>query len=171
VYAVSASNGSLVWRTVLACAGGCEGVHGSVGVADAVVLVPVNHGDVFGLNAGTHATLWAPLGYAFAAAGGVAYINDAYDGLVRAVQLKTGNELWDVICGHAGAPAYANGLLYVGCDGGSAGRELVAIDVTAGAGKEAYPLNVDLGPTVSGGTVYFTGRTNQPELHLYAVGV
>ena len=171
VYAVHASNGTLVWRTVLACAGGCEGVHGSVGVADGVVLVPVNHGDVFGLNAGTHATLWAPIGYAFAVAGGVAYINDSYDGLVRAVQLKTGNELWDVICSQAGAPAYANGLLYLGCHAGSAGRELMAIDVTAGAAKEQYPLYVDLGPTVSGGTVYFTGRTNQPEVHLYAVGV
>lgn len=171
LYAVNASNGTLVWRTVLQCAGGCEGVRGSVGAYNGVVLAPVNHGDVFLVNASTLATIAAPIGSSFAVAGGVAYISDSYDGLVRAVKIKTGIEPWDVICTQAGAPASANGLLYVGCKGGPAGRELVAIDVTAGAGKEVYPLDVELGPTVSGGTVYFTGFTNQPEDHLYAVGV
>jgi outer membrane protein assembly factor BamB len=129
----------------------------SPAVANGVVYVGSDDGNVYALDAKTGANLWS-----FATGGGasspavvdgVVYVGSDDDNLY-ALDAATGNELWSFATGSyvESSPAVANGIVYVGSDDDN----VYAIDAKTGAKRWTFTTGdpVSNSPAVADGVVY-----------------
>jgi outer membrane protein assembly factor BamB len=117
--------------------GSSLGTSSSPAVANGVIYVGSDDGNVYALNATTHAKLWSfttggQVVSSPAVANGVVYIGSV-DGNLYALNASTGAKLWsfatgnEVLC----SPAVVNGVVYIGPDSGDG--KLYALNATTGA--------------------------------------
>ena len=154
VYALRASDGSVVWKYKT---GGA--VDSSPAVVSGIVYVGSGDGKIYALDASTGARIWSYTTGAKITTAAALVVNNtvymgSYDGTFYALNASNGslvwrvNNLWQM---HKGA-AYAGGIVYVGSDQ----SKLFAFDATTGATKWTATLGgmVRSNPSVSGGIVY-----------------
>jgi outer membrane protein assembly factor BamB len=129
-------------------------------VANGVVYTGTSGGPVWALNAHTGAPLW-DYGYdddwsSPTVADGVVYVYEVEgegDTTLYALNASTGAQLWIYDtnqAGGAGAPAVANGVVYVNGFHGN----LYALDASTGAGLWSPPVGPSFFPAVVNGRVY-----------------
>jgi outer membrane protein assembly factor BamB len=153
LYALNASTGTLLWSYDT---GGA--VFSSPAVANGIVYVSSDGGDLDALNAITGAKLWSyttggPVTSSPAVADGVVYIGSS-DGNVYALNANTGGKLWSYSSGGpvSASPAVANGVVYIGSNDGN----LYALNAGTGTKLWSYDTGnpVDSGLAVANGVVY-----------------
>jgi outer membrane protein assembly factor BamB len=139
VYAVHASNGALVWNTLLGDGGG--NMVPSVVNGMVYLGTGIDHGHLYALNAATGAIVWkfhpgAGVNSSPTVANGKVYIA-ANDSKVYALNASTGAMVWtftadaSFIC----SPSVANGKVYVASTGGTT----YALNATTGAMVWRFP--------------------------------
>jgi hypothetical protein len=137
-------------------------------VANGVVYIASNDGELFALNASTGAKLWTftsgdLIGSSPAVANGIVYVGSTN---TYALNATTGAKLWTSNTGANSSPAVANGVVYVGA-GSSLGLvpgTVDALNASTGATLWSYSVPSSTGPsgtftsfsgiTVEDGTVY-----------------
>jgi outer membrane protein assembly factor BamB len=138
-------------------------IFGAPAVANGVVYVGTWAGTVYALDAATGAPIWVnpccPAGAindSVAVADGKVFVAaTAYDFRVLALDAATGHTLWSTpeLTDFEGAPAVANGVVYIG---GYSDSTLYAIDAVSGAilwtGKTSSYIHSS--PAVANGVVY-----------------
>ena len=139
----------------------------SPAVANNVVYIGSDNGNVYAFNAGTGAKLWS---YATGAtsnvyfsspavANGVVYIG-SNDSNLYALDAGTGAKLWSYATAKGGfsSPAVANGVVYIGSDDG----KLYALNASNGALLWSYATgnSVESSPAVVNGVVYVGSDDN-----------
>ena len=137
------------------------GVESSPAVANGIVYVGSNDGNLYALNASTGAKLWqnaAGTDYTTspAVANGVVYIGDQ---VVHALYASNGSELWNYTTGNydvGSSPTVANGVVYVGAS--TEGNTLFALNANNGTLLWNYTMGYDVSnPAVANGVVYAGG--------------
>jgi outer membrane protein assembly factor BamB len=161
IYALDASTGKERWSFQAAA-----GSDGNPAVVDGVVYIGAGH--FYALDAATGRMLWAFRGDGYgylagsAVANGVVYAASV-SGTLHALDAATGKERWSFWMNASGAssPAVANGVVYVGGNGG-----VYALDASTGAllWDHLAGSTIATGPAVANGTVY----VGSLDRHLYA---
>ena len=137
-------------------------VFSSPAVANGVVYVGSDDGNVYALNAATGAELWSfktgsTVESSPAVANGVVYIGSD-DHNVYALNAATGAKLWSFATGAAveSSPAVANGVVYVGSDDDS----VYALNAATGLRLWSFTteLPVVSSPAVANGVIYIAGH-------------
>ncbi len=156
---VDLSEGTLVWRRDLG-----EPVYVSMASGKGRLLVPTTRGTLHALDGVTGQTLWVFHGdnlqakYATPAVAGETVVFGGSDGVVRALNLNTGDELWSWRASGAitSAPVIADGLVFLG----TMSAFVYALDLSNGRvlWEEKLRGRVKSAPTVSGSSVYFQGE-------------
>jgi glucose dehydrogenase len=172
VDALNASTGAGLWGTCLKQEpfGGCLGyalgsqVDSSPAVANGVVYVGSDDGDLYALNASTGAILWSyttggPVTSSPAVVNGVVYVGSS-DRNVYALNASTGAKLWSYTTAAIvrSSPAVANGVVYVGSDD----FNVYALNASTGAKLWSYTTGNTVGssPAVANGVVYTGSNDN-----------
>jgi outer membrane protein assembly factor BamB len=133
-------------------------VSSSPAVANGVVYVGSEDGNVYALDAATGAKLWSfttggVVASSPAVANGVVYVG-SFDHRLYALNAATGAKLWSfTTAGEVlSPPAVANGVVYVG----SGDRRVYALNAVTGARLWSFTTGdiVDSSPAVAGGVVY-----------------
>jgi outer membrane protein assembly factor BamB len=136
-------------------------VDGSPAVADGLVFIGDDNGNIYALDAATGALRWkidtkSSVVSRPAVVGGTVYVGSE-NNYVYALNAATGAIRWSRRTGGQvnSSPALSGGTLYVGSDDG----KVYALDAATGAVEWTRPTagKVDSGPAVSGGTVYVGG--------------
>jgi len=179
VYALNASTGALLWSYTTGGGSSSTGallwsyttgglyLDSSPAVANGVVYVGSEAGNVYALNASTGALLWSKEASAEsspAVANEVVYVGSGRGG-VYALNASTGALLWSYTTGGGpSSPAVANGLVYVG-----GGDNMYALNASTGALLFSYPTGGEVwsSPAVVNGVVYI-GSEND---NVYAFGL
>jgi outer membrane protein assembly factor BamB len=120
-------------------------------VANGVVYVAADNGNIYALNATTGTKLWSfttgsNVFSSPAVANGVVYVG-SNDGNVYALNGATGTQLWSFTTGGTvgSSPAVVNGVVYVGSSDGN----VYAFDLTGGQAAPARPIRSSLHPNYS----------------------
>ena len=166
------SNGLLKWNFTTGSV-----VESSPTVANGVVYVGSNDGNLYALNANNGTKVWnyTTGGYIFsspAVANGVVYVG-SNDTNLYALNANNGTKVWNYTTKNAvgSSPAVANGVVYVGSDGGN----LYALNANNGTKIWNYttknivgspPAVVTSSPAVANGVVYMGSEDN----NVYAIG-
>jgi len=147
-------DGTLLW-----CYMTGREVRSTPAIADGVVYVGSNDGNVYALDANTGGLLWnAPVGRGVqsspAVAGGVVYAG-SWDGSLYAFNASNGSQAWNYTTGDGviSSPAVAGGLVYVGSTDGN----VYALDAETGGPAWVFSTGgprVTSSPAVAGGVVY-----------------
>jgi outer membrane protein assembly factor BamB len=161
MYALSASNGTLLWSNTAIGAVISNPFYGNgAAVANGMVYFAASNGNVYALNASTGVLIWKfsnTYGTAGspAIANGVVYVAPVY-GVVCALDPATGAVLWMSVripsTEIGGPPSTANGVVYVsGLFGG-----ITALDANTGAilWNNLGSINVEGTPGIAYGMVY-----------------
>jgi outer membrane protein assembly factor BamB len=164
LYAVDAAGGGQRWRLATGVIGAVDGLAvADAGAQDGLLLAAdAATGEErwrFALGPGSVANLPLP-----AVAGGVVYAGGGA-GLLVAVDAASGEERWRLAVGGEaiGAPAVADGLVFVtaAADVGGGNAELVAVDAAAGAERWRVAVGnqpLHAAPAAAGGLVHVPGQ-------------
>ena len=146
-------------------------VDSSPAVANGVVFVGSDDGNLYALNASTGAKLWSfatgsSVYSSPAIADGVVYVGSD-DFNVYALNASTGAKLWSFATGFYvdSSPAVANGVVYVG----SWDSNVYALNASTGANLWSFVTNgyVESSPAVANGVVYVASSDS----NVYAFGL
>lgn len=144
LYALRATDGTLLWKTVVPVAGSSAPV-----VGDGTVYVADDDGYVNAVSASDGASLWRVrigskgmgTNSSLAMGSGAVYAS-SYDGSVVALSASDGSTLWSQQVTPVGAPSAANGVVYVNTSGGN----LLALNATDGTQRWSATVYGDLAP-------------------------
>ena len=167
LYAIDAAGGGQRWRLATGAIGAVDGL----AVADGVVYAGVQGGVVLAVDAASGTERWRfEIGAGSAAnlplpavADGVVYAGGG-EGVLVAIDAGSGEERWRLAVGGQaiGAPAVADGLVFVtvAADIGGGNVELVAVDAAGGGERWRVAVGnqpLHAAPAVGGGLVYVPG--------------
>lgn len=154
IYALNVADGSQRWKVDV----GAQANANTFGFSNGVFLAGNSATGITGYRASDGAQLWTntdPMFSYFTAVGKVVYVK-SFNGVVVALDVTTGKELWDTsvaVTAPATPPTAANGVLYV--SGGRGFGQIAAINMSTGAIQWTKQAQGTMGfPSVTIDTVY-----------------
>ena len=153
--AMEASTGKFLWSYPIGNPRG-DDLWSSATVSGGIVYATSIGGTVYAVDIASHALIWSYATGASATQNLAVGDGKVYVGSTRglfALDALSGNFLWRVK-GFSGAPALANGVLYVGLTGQGSSSELQALDANSGELLWKYQTIYIGSPAVADGAVY-----------------